>query len=115
MNAKYRWLEPKFERCKSYYMRAAVVSLPELGAKLLYSYDTLVCCVDAAGGFHRAHWKGWSRATARHVAEFYRQYCGRGEPPNKKAWLAMPVRSRDAMLKALKETRDRMVSLQARA
>ena len=83
-------LKPKFERCVSYWKRAYVEQRPSWGCTLLLSYESPVCFVDAAGGFHRI-WGGWSRTTARHIVEFWRQFCGKGPVPFKKVWESMPL------------------------
>lgn len=61
-----------------------------LGGCLLKSYDTVVAYADADGRLHRL-WGGWSRTTARHVAEFTRQFARRTAPPNKAEWGRMEV------------------------
>lgn len=83
-------LKPKFEGCVAYWGRAHVGKHRASASTYLRSYDTVVCYVDVRGGFHRT-WGGWSRTTSRHVVEFWRQFCGHGPVPYKKAWEAMPV------------------------
>lgn len=57
---------------------------------LLKSYDTIVAYADADGRLYRM-WDGWSRTTARHVAEFARQFATMTPPPNKARWCHMKV------------------------
>lgn len=83
-------LEPIYESCRSYYGRAHVILYGSLDGCLLKSYDTIVAYADADGRLHRL-WNDWSRTTARHVAEFTRQFARRTAPPNKAEWNRMEV------------------------
>lgn len=83
-------LKPVHDGQKSFWGRAKVEHHAGAGLTVLMSYDTVVCTVDAAGNFHRT-WRGWSRTTAKHIVEFFRQFCNRGPVPHKAVWLAMPV------------------------
>lgn len=69
MLKKYE-LQPIFDSRKSFYGKAKVEE--NRGARLLRSYDTDVCMIDADGVFHRL-WSGYSATTMRHVNEFLAQ------------------------------------------
>lgn len=83
-------LEPIHESCRSYYGRAHVKLCGSLDGYLLKSYDTVVAYADVDGRLYRM-WDDWSRTTARHVAEFARQFATMTPPPNKARWCRMKV------------------------
>lgn len=82
-------LKPIHSGQKSFWGLAHVKRFNSTGAVHLVSYTTYVCCVDAAGRFHRT-WDGWSRTTMKHIVEFVRQFVP-GGPLTKKEWEALPV------------------------
>lgn len=59
---------PCLDSRKSFYGKAHVIE-NEDGSKLLKSYSTIVCSIDASGTFRR-HWGGESATTMRHVNSF---------------------------------------------
>jgi hypothetical protein len=59
-----------YDRRKSFYGKAYIIEF--MGRKILLSYDTRVCEIDASGKFHR-YWGGESVTTMRHINEFIRQ------------------------------------------
>ena len=63
-------LSARFDRRESFYGKAQVIE--HNGRRVLKSYDTEVCEIDAAGVFHR-YWSGYSATTMRHVNEFLKQ------------------------------------------
>lgn len=66
-------LKPVYENRKSYYGKAKVIL--ESGKVILQSYNTFVCRIDNQGIFEQL-WDGYSRTTARHIAEFKKQFMG---------------------------------------
>lgn len=60
-------LPPVADSRKSFYGKARVVEWN--GEKILVSYETPVCKIDAAGRFVRL-WNGYSATTMRHVNSF---------------------------------------------
>lgn len=73
-------LSPVADSCKSFYGKATVVEWN--GEKILVSYETPVCKIDAAGRFVRL-WNGYSATTMRHVNSFNRLF---GINQGGKAW-----------------------------
>lgn len=73
---------------KSFYQKARVRETAR-GEKLLLSYGTVVCKLDAGGNFVRL-WGGYSATTQRHVNSFIRFY-GSRQQCGKAAWLKTPV------------------------
>lgn len=63
-------LTPVYDRCKSFCGKARIIEKD--GRKILQSYNTEVCAIDAAGNFLR-YWGGESNTTMRHINEFVRQ------------------------------------------
>jgi len=59
-----------YDSRKSFYGKAHIIEF--MGRKILESYNTRVCEIDASGAFHR-YWSGESATTMRHVNEFIRQ------------------------------------------
>ena len=53
---------------KSFYGKAYVIETDN-GEKILQSYETEVCMIDASGTFARM-WNGYSATTMRHVNNF---------------------------------------------
>lgn len=66
-------LKPMHENRKSYYGKAKVIIEKE--RVILQSYNTFVCQIDKEGNFEQL-WDGYSRTTARHIAEFKKQFMG---------------------------------------
>lgn len=52
---------------KSFYGKAQVIKVN--GWTFLKSYQTIVCGVDSANGFHR-FWDGYSSTTMKHISSF---------------------------------------------
>lgn len=73
-------LSPVADSLKSYYGKASVVEWN--GEKILVSYETPVCKIDAAGRFVRL-WNGYSATTMRHINSFNRLF---GINQGGKAW-----------------------------
>lgn len=73
-------LSPVADSRKSFYGKATVVEWN--GEKVLVSYETPVCKIDAAGRFVRL-WNGYSATTMRHVNSFNRLF---GINQGGKAW-----------------------------
>lgn len=69
-------LDPEYDRRKSFYHKAKVVSFKD-GRKVLYSYGTPVCRIgkDGKATLLRKGYYGWgsSATTLRHVKEFLKQ------------------------------------------
>lgn len=59
---------PCLDGHKSFYGKARVMECTN-GEKLLQSYNTIVCKLDADGNFVRL-WNGYSATTQRHVNSF---------------------------------------------
>ena len=78
-------LEARYDKCKSFYGKAKVQEAN--GKKVLISYNTQVCSIDA-DGFHRI-WDDYSATTMRHVNEFLNQN-GRAEG-GKAFWDSCPI------------------------
>lgn len=81
---------PCLDGHKSFYGKARVMECTN-GEKLLQSYDTIVCKLDAAGNFVRL-WSGYSATTQRHVNSFL-QLNGLDGLQGKANWDKMPVAS----------------------
>lgn len=73
-------LPPVADSRKSFYGKATVVEWNR--EKVLVSYETPVCKIDAAGRFVRL-WHGYSATTMRHVNSFNRLF---GIDQGGKAW-----------------------------
>lgn len=71
---------------KSFYGKAVVWNTG--GSTLLYSYNTLVCGINAGGEFFRA-WGGYSRTTMRHINAFIKLFNIDGG--GKAWWDSLPV------------------------
>lgn len=71
---------------KSFYGKAKVYTRD--GWRVLQSYNTEVCAIDAHGNFVR-YWGGYSATTMRHVKAFLRLYGVDGG--GKSWWDAQPV------------------------
>lgn len=67
---------------KSYYGKATVIE--ENGEKMLKSYNTIVCKIDANGNFVKC-WNGYSRTTQNHINDFRR--LNGLDPMNKREWM----------------------------
>lgn len=72
---------PCLDRRKSFYGKARIKET-ENGEKVLQSYDTEVCKINANGQFVRM-WGGYSATTMRHVNSFLSFF---GIPGGGKAW-----------------------------
>ena len=72
---------------KSFYGNMKVIE--RNGDKLLQSYNTIVCKIDACGNFKRP-WDDWSATTRRHVNALG-DYYGMPEHGGKSAWEKMEV------------------------
>ena len=59
---------PCLDSRKSFYGKAKVIETED-GEKLLQSYNTIVCKINAAGEFVRL-WSGESATTMRHINSF---------------------------------------------
>lgn len=81
---------PCLDGHKSFYGKARVMECTN-GEKLLQSYDTIVCKLDADGNFVRL-WSGYSATTQRHVNSFL-QLNGLDGLQGKANWDKMPVAS----------------------
>ena len=81
---------PCLDGHKSFHGKARVKECTN-GEKLLQSYDTIVCKLDAAGNFVRL-WSGYSTTTQRHINSFL-QLNGLDEFQGKANWDKMPVAS----------------------
>lgn len=79
---------------KSFHQKARVRENAR-GEKLLFSYGTAVCKLDAGGNFVRL-WDGYSATTQRHINSFIRFY-GSRQQCGKAAWLKTPVERRPAL------------------
>lgn len=73
---------------KSFYGKAWVKECTN-GEKLLQSYNTIVCMIDAQGHFKRL-WHGWSATTQRHINAFLAFY-GLQNLSGKANWIEMPI------------------------
>lgn len=73
---------------KSFYGKAWVKECSN-GEKLLQSYNTVVCMIDAQGHFKRL-WHGWSATTQRHINAFLAFY-GLQNLSGKANWIEMPI------------------------
>ena len=72
---------PCLDRRKSFYGKARIKET-ENGEKVLQSYNTEVCKINASGQFVRM-WGGYSATTMRHVNSFLSFF---GIPGGGKAW-----------------------------
>jgi len=81
-------LKPAVQNRKSFYGKARVILAGPL--KLLKSYETIVCYIDAAGVLHRT-WAGWSATTSRHVDAFAFHVGHAARGIGKAEWEKMPV------------------------
>ena len=88
------YLKPIHE--KSFYKKAVVIEKKN-GTKELYSYNTLVCRINADGGFERI-WQGYSATTMRHVNAFLNHYGM--ETQNKKWWDSL-ANKKDALYRVV--------------
>lgn len=79
---------PCLDGHKSFYGKTRVKKCAN-GEKLLQSYDTIVCKLDANGSFVRL-WSGYSATTQRHVNSFL-QLNGLDGLQGKTNWDKMPV------------------------
>lgn len=73
---------------KSFYGKAWVKECAN-DEKLLQSYNTIVCMIDAQGNFKRL-WHGWSATTQRHINAFLAFY-GLQNLSGKANWIEMPI------------------------
>ena len=73
---------------KSFYGKAWVKECTN-GEKLLQSYNTIVCMIDAQGHFKRLR-HGWSATTQRHINAFLAFY-GLQNLSGKANWIEMPI------------------------
>jgi hypothetical protein len=73
---------------KSFYGKARVFEKD--GNRVLFSYNTPVAYIDAAGTFHRT-WAGWSATTGRHVAAFALAFSPIKRRIGKADWDKLPV------------------------
>ena len=82
---------------KSYYKKAMVIVIDNDNeyTRLLKSYDTIVCSMDACGNITR-YWNDYSATTGRHIASF----CGM----NKASFTALPVKALPAEYAAYETT-----------
>lgn len=104
-------LKPISDGHKSFNKLAYVRRLHKSGVVMLISYSTYVCCYDVRGRFYRL-WRGWSRTSMRHIAEFVKQF-GRGTGPlTKKEWEALPVE--DDLPAKTTEARNELISMEAK-
>lgn len=72
---------PCFDSRKSFYGKARIAEYSN-GEKVLYSYNTPVCKITAAGKFIKL-WGGYSATTQRHINSFLAFY---GIPGGGAAW-----------------------------
>lgn len=79
---------PCFDSRKSFYRKAWVKECAN-GEKLLQSYKTIVCKIDANGRFIRL-WCGYSATTQRHVNSFLLFY-GMTNKGGKQEWEKTPI------------------------
>lgn len=78
---------PCMDSRKSFYGKARVIECSN-GEKLLQSYETIVCKIDASGRVIRL-WEGYSATTMRHINSFLSFY---GIPEGGKAyWDKLPI------------------------
>lgn len=74
------YLNPQYDKVKSFYNKAEVVDYGEV--KYLYSYDTLVCTLTNDKlelNYNIEESLLFSRTTLRHIKEFLKQHFENGE------------------------------------